>query len=145
MEDAEMIKLVESLLQAADECRHLREEEGGIILNNADDYTFVKIKNIYEGSHTAYGLYETDLQELSSKVFSKLTEGWRMYASFHTHPTFAPTPSNTDITKLFEGFKTNYIYSPIKQTFSVTSWGGEHWHTHYVTKENIENLKKELK
>lgn len=135
-------KLLNSLVCAVCECPHRVEEEGGIILNKDDDYVFVRIKNIHENTQTAYGLYETDLCELKTKIFPKIAEGWKLYASFHTHPMFGASPSSLDINKLFEGFKNNYIYSPIQKTYSITTWKNNNWNIQFITKEELENLEK---
>jgi proteasome lid subunit RPN8/RPN11 len=111
-----------AILSATSQCSHFDEEEGGIIINKDSEYMFAKIKNIYAGTVTAYGLYETDQQELKEKVLDRVAKGWRMYASFHTHPSFSAAPSNLDITKLFQGFRYNVIFSRRNQMLSPNTW-----------------------
>lgn len=133
--------LSHALLEAVKECNHTLEEEGGIILNKENDYLFVKIKSIFSGTPTAIGLYETDKSELGKKVLMRMSsEGWQMYASFHTHPSFSAEPSNTDMTYLFRGFKHNYIYAPRSKYFSLTSWEGDECSTQYTSRKQIESL-----
>jgi proteasome lid subunit RPN8/RPN11 len=110
------------LLDAVEICKHPVEEEGGIILQRNNDYMFVYVLNIFRNTPTAAGLYETEQDMLATDVFPKLAEGWRFYASFHTHPSFSPTPSNLDLTALFQGFKHNFIYAPKLNEFSYTTW-----------------------
>ena len=134
--------ILAALLCAVDECPHRLEEEGGIILNKDEDYMFVRVKNIHEATQTAHGLYETDLVELKDKIFTRMTEGWKMHASFHTHPMFGASPSSLDINKLFQGFPQNYIYSPIQKTYSLTTWKDNDWHVQFITKNHVEDLEK---
>jgi hypothetical protein len=129
-----------ALLSAVQVCTHASEEEGGLILKKEAQYLFVKIRNIYEGTATAIGLYETDKLELKERIFSRMGDGWQMHASFHTHPCFSATPSSTDMTYLFQGFKYNYIYAPRPKAFSITSWEGDNSQTKYILKETIEAL-----
>lgn len=133
-------KLWTQLLIASTECNDPLEEQGGLILNKDDEYTFVLIRNVHEGSQTAIGLYETDKQELKEKVFSRIPEGWKMYGSFHTHPCFSATPSVTDMTYLFQGFENNYVYSPKQKTFSATTWEGDTSTTTFMPINQIKEL-----
>ena len=116
------VGLLREVLRASEECVHRYEEEGGVILENAGKYAFVKVKNKHENTQEAIALYETDLSELQEKVFLKLSEGWKMFASFHTHPSFSPTPSQLDLAKLFQGFKYNVIYAKNVDRFSFSEW-----------------------
>lgn len=134
--------LVAEMLAAAKSCRHPVEEQGGIILNKDEEFLFVKVKNIYEGMDTAAGLYETDQNELSGLVLSKVSEGWKFYASFHTHPQFSPAPSSLDLGKLFQGFKQNIIFSPIMEMFSYSEWFGEQSLHYYIPTRTLEVLVK---
>jgi proteasome lid subunit RPN8/RPN11 len=127
-------------MQASEECKNRSEEEGGVILNKDDYFEFIKIKNAHADTSVAFGLYETDLSELSMRVFPKIAEGWKMYASFHTHPTFSPVPSSIDMTKLFQGFKYNIIFSPIKDMFSYSFWNNEESLISYIPKSTITQL-----
>jgi len=134
--------LISAVLEAASQCTHHVEEEGGVILERGDEYTFGRVKNIHAGTETAIGLYETDLGELKSNVFNKLKEGWKMYASFHTHPSFGPTPSNLDLTKLFTGFKNNVIFSPRLNVFSFNEWDDDEPVTYYLSESTLQTLLK---
>jgi proteasome lid subunit RPN8/RPN11 len=133
-------KLWHQLLSAAEACNHPLEEQGGLILKKNEDYLFVQIKNIHAGSHTAVGLYETDKTELKTKIFSRMGEGWLMYASFHTHPCFSATPSVTDMTYLFQGFENNYVYAPKPKVFSATSWEGDTSKTTFMPIDKIKEI-----
>jgi hypothetical protein len=128
------------LLTASEVCDHATEEQGGLILSRDESFLFVPIRNIHIGTITAVGLYETDKLELKTKVFTRMSEGWRMFASFHTHPMFSATPSVTDMTYLFQGFESNYIYAPKPQVFSATIWEGEKSKTTFIPKEKIKEL-----
>jgi proteasome lid subunit RPN8/RPN11 len=112
-----------AVLDAADQCDHPLEEEGGVLLARKDDYRFVKIKNKHKGSHTAISLYEADKLELGKLLFDRYKEGWEICASFHTHPSFSPYPSNLDLDTLFQGFKHNVIYAARNHgVFSYSTW-----------------------
>ena len=128
------------MLQAAEECFNPIEEEGGIIIEKEKVYEFVKIKNVYEGTSSAPSLYETDREKLSELIFSKICKGWKMYASFHTHPSFSATPSDLDLTKLFQSFKYNIIYSVKNDMFSYSEWLGEKIYSVYLPKKTIQIL-----
>lgn len=116
-------KFIVVVLQAADECSHLSEEEGGIILERAGDYTFIKIENVHKGTQTAISLYEAYKPEMGRILFEKMKDGWRLFGSFHTHPLFEPYPSSLDRNTLFQGFAHNVIYAPRHGgRFSYTCW-----------------------
>jgi proteasome lid subunit RPN8/RPN11 len=120
------------ILSATEQCVHFEEEEGGIIISKDNEYVFAKIKNTYARTPIAYGLYETDQLELKEKVIDRMTEGWRMYASFHTHPSFPATPSNLDRSKLFQGFRYNIIFSHRDKMLSLSTWTGSQLTTVYA-------------
>jgi proteasome lid subunit RPN8/RPN11 len=111
------------MVQASLECSHPLEEEGGVILSRGDEYRFVKITNTHKNTPTAVALYEADKQELGKCMFDLYKEGWLLFSSFHTHPQFAPFPSNLDLNTLFQGFQHNVIYAPLYQeAFSYSTW-----------------------
>ena len=131
--------LVNSLGAAVRECGNSNEEEGGIILvkqnpsNGGRSFKFVKVLNKMVGTPAARGLYVADPGEFGEKAFPLLTQGWRQYASFHTHPTFSPTPSSLDEDKLFRGFKYNFIFSNTEKTLSCSEWSPQNdLHTVYI-------------
>lgn len=115
-------RFAKTVLQAAEECSHPLEEEGGVILSRDDEYCFVKITNIHQGTDTAVALYEAERNELGRCVFDKYRDGWQLFASFHTHPQFAPYPSYIDLDTLFQGFAHNVIFAPLHKTFSYSTW-----------------------
>ena len=119
LEDKNFARVV---LQASDECPHPFEEEGGVIFSRDNEYCFAKINNIHQGTDTAIALYEAEKNELGKCVFDKYKDGWVMFASFHTHPQFAPYPSYIDLDTLFQGFKHNVIYAPLHEKFSYSTW-----------------------
>jgi proteasome lid subunit RPN8/RPN11 len=129
--------LASELIKASEICKHRVEEEGGLILNRGDEFVFVPVQNIYKGTPTAAGLYETEQSDFTGKVFPLLKEGWKFYASFHTHPSFSPNPSGLDLNVLFQGFKHNYIYAPRPETFSYTTWGVEGQFTQYFNRDTL--------
>jgi proteasome lid subunit RPN8/RPN11 len=118
------ISLGRALTTAAIDCPKRNEEEGGVILKKigGDAYTFVKVKNLHEGTPTAYGLYVVEPENFGEMVIPALKKRWELYASFHTHPQFSSTPSSLDYEKLFQGFKYNYIYSHMDREFSCSDW-----------------------
>jgi proteasome lid subunit RPN8/RPN11 len=132
--------LFREMLEAAKACDNRREEEGGIILTKDGEYHFVKVKNIHNGTETAAALYETDQTELKDKVLNKVGEGWRLFASFHTHPSFSPTPSSLDLSKLFNGFKYNIIFAPDMNTFSYSQWLGNKSSLYYMPANTLKNI-----
>ena len=97
----------------------LVEEQGGFILKEKGlaNYKFIPVKNANTGAAEALCLYIADRQQFNNEVLLLTIDGeWEIYASYHTHPEGCRAmPSNTDLTKLFEGFPTNYIYSPNKE------------------------------
>jgi proteasome lid subunit RPN8/RPN11 len=135
-------ELIREVIKAAEECAHPLEEEGGIILARDGEYLFAKVKNIHTGTGQAAGLYETDQDELREKVLNRVAEGWKMYASFHTHPSFSPSPSALDLSKLFQGFKYNIISSPKTYMFSFNEWVGERTITYYIPTDTLNHLLK---
>lgn len=105
--------LGEILHQAIFECPGEHEEEGGFIVVNNGKYEFIKIRNQHTGEPCAVGFYEADQHEYGEKVVGKLLSGYKNFASFHTHPTGCRAfPSSIDLTRLFNGAKTNFIWSP---------------------------------
>lgn len=114
--------LNDTLLHAVTSCGHPAEEEGGIILvnNAAQTFQFVKLRNQNTGTPIAPVLWTADRDEYAKNVIPLFKDGWRHFASFHTHPKFVPFPSTIDINELFPGFSINYIYS--QKTQEVTQW-----------------------
>ena len=138
------VSLMQSMLIASESCTNKIDEEGGLILKREEDYRFVRVENRYAGTDTACGLYETEMRSLSSGVFSRLSEGWQMFASFHTHPMYSAHPSSIDMSKLFLGFKYNIIYAPLHDVhpkmFSITIWENDNTKTYKITKHKILEL-----
>lgn len=97
------------------------EEQGGIILEKNGEYKFQHIKNLHAGTPTAHGLYEVPSDGMKD-VSALVMDGWRIYASFHTHPAFSARPSNLDTSQLFRGFKYNVIISLHTGMFSISEW-----------------------
>ena len=99
----------------------LEEEQGGFIIKHPDFhiFEFIPVKNKNTGTVIACGLYSADQSEYADKVLGRtLDDGWSVYASYHTHPKggfVRAMPSSIDITKLFAGFPTNFIYAPDKE------------------------------
>lgn len=133
---------LKAMISASLECTSTKEEEGGIIMEKDALYEFVRVKNVYEGTDRASGLYETDQEELSQLIFSRVCKGWKMHASFHTHPSFSPAPSSLDLDKLFQGFRYNIIWAPTHRTFSYSLWIEEDSHTAYLPISTIKKLIK---
>jgi len=128
------------MVAAAEQCLSTIEEEGGIILEKDGEYVFVHVKNKHADTPRAPTLYETDLTELKEHVLGKVAEGWKFYASFHTHPSFSPNPSNLDLSELFTGFKYNIIYSPKLDLFSFNQWVGNKSITYYIPTHTLKHL-----
>jgi proteasome lid subunit RPN8/RPN11 len=133
-------KLFKIMLQAAESCTDPIEEQGGIILSKNNEYCFVKVKNIHEGTATAAGLYETDQTELRENVLTRVGDGWKFYASFHTHPQWSSCPSSLDLEKLFQGFRYNIIFAPTTNMFSHSEWIGEQSAVYYIPKKTVAAL-----
>jgi hypothetical protein len=132
-------ELARVLATATVECGDSKEEEGGIILaNNKLDagtkhYKFIKVINDKRGTISARGLYVANPEDFGKNVFPLISEGWNMYASFHTHPSFPATPSRLDEDKLFRGFKYNFIFSNTERTISCSEWSPQNdLHTVYL-------------
>lgn len=106
--------LEDCLKEAVGICTNRNEEEGGVIIHHppSGEFKFHHFRNENSGTPRALTLYIADRTAFASTVFPKFKEGWRLFASFHTHPQFPPGASNTDITYLFKGFRRNFIYSP---------------------------------
>jgi len=118
--------ITEALRVARVECLGRHEEEGGIILRNGEVFRFIKLTNRHTGTPTAVGFFEVDPQEYAEKILPLFNEGWKNYASFHTHPTGCRArPSMVDLTRLFNGFPDNYIWSPSFKELNQFSYGGE--------------------
>lgn len=104
--------LIDCLNQAIASSTNQIEEEGGIILKKEDEYKYIKIRNNHTGTKIAWGLYEVDRQEYGNNIIPLFNGSWRNYATFHTHPNGCrPYPSLIDLTRLFKGARTNFIYS----------------------------------
>ena len=123
--------LASALIDASNQCKFSHEEEGGVILkktdSNDDDaqFKFIKVNNQMRGAPEAGGLYVACREGFGTEVCPSLAQGWVMYGSFHTHPTFSATPSWLDKDKLFRGFKYNFIFSNIEELFSCSEWSGQ--------------------
>ena len=110
---------VKSLLRAVRQAPEsvntgLEEEQGGFILRKQDEFLFVQVRNANTGTPSAPGLYTADAQEYGEKVIKlELTGGWKLFATFHTHPTnCSPWPSGTDVGNLFKSAKVHFIFAP---------------------------------
>jgi hypothetical protein len=103
-------------------CTSNDDEQGGVILSKVGgegpygkriDYQFVHLRNANTGLPLAKSLWTADRNEYAKKVIPLFKDGWRHFASFHTHPKWPAIPSKIDLTELFPGFPINYIYSGI--------------------------------
>jgi proteasome lid subunit RPN8/RPN11 len=116
-------KYLRVIREAAHECECAdNEEKGGVILYKDSDFKFIKLENKHKGTSTSYALYEVNPKEFGMIMTEYVTEGWQLFSSFHTHPSFPPTPSSTDMTYLFPGYKYNTIYSKLNKVFNITVW-----------------------
>lgn len=117
-----MTNIIQILSQARDECTEGLEEEGGVILENitTSELQYIKVRNANTGTEIAPVLWTADRFDYAKKVLPLYAQGWKRYASFHTHPQFVPYPSSIDFNVLFPGFPINYIYSPVTQ--EITQW-----------------------
>jgi len=121
-----------------------REEVGGVILQrkgwkstvyytspradysrNTLDFIWVPLHNQHTGTPTAHGLFEATQEEFTKKAIPLLRDGWKRYATFHTHPSFSYHPSHTDLTELFKSYHINYIYSIPENCVAKYTWQGE--------------------
>jgi proteasome lid subunit RPN8/RPN11 len=124
--------LAGAIVDGVNECRHKFEERGGVIMEKFGDYTFVFLSNVHEDSPIAYGLYEASRDEFGSRVIPLMQQGWKLFASFHTHPKFTAHPSSLDLSKLFQGFKYNVIYSDLDTLCSFSEWVADTITTKYI-------------
>jgi len=131
-----------AIVDGINQSRDPFEERGGVILEKYGDYEFKLIKNIHTDTPVAYGLYEADRNEFGEFIIPLMTSGWKLFASFHTHPTFSATPSALDLAKLFQGFKHNVIYSVQDETCSISSWEGELLKTKYIPISTLLEISK---
>jgi proteasome lid subunit RPN8/RPN11 len=119
------ISILKALVEAISLCRDAYEEEGGLILEKDGEHMFVHLTNKYKHTPKAFTLYEANLDEFKNNITPRVAEGWKLKASFHTHPRFYSDPSAVDLQKLFQGFKINYIYSHFDEFVSVSVWRGD--------------------
>lgn len=131
--------LNDALREASLQCPGVDEEEGGILLVKDDKYTFIKLRNRHTGEPVAVGFFEADPAEYGEKVIPLFNDGHKNFASYHTHPTGCRAmPSSVDLTRLFNGFPTNFISSPSRGelnrfTYDPSSTADEvGWHFHTV-------------
>jgi proteasome lid subunit RPN8/RPN11 len=124
--------LAGAIVDAIGECDHQFEEKGGVILEKYGDYRFIKLTNSHEGTAVAYGLYEADRNQFGEKVIPLMSDGWKLFSSFHTHPQFPAVPSSLDLAKLFQGFKHNVIFSCTDKQCTVSEWFGEELKIKYI-------------
>lgn len=138
------MNLPNTLAQAAKECNHPLEEEGGIILKHKEtgNYDFVKLRNSNTGTDIAPCLWTADRYEYADKIIPRVwNRAWEHYASFHTHPRFVAVPSGIDLGTLFPGFPVNFIYSKLQN--GITEWFTEKSGTSYVTSFRLKDDKLE--
>jgi proteasome lid subunit RPN8/RPN11 len=125
--------LAKEIVEASRVCGYSEEEQGGIILEKNGEYVFTYVKNKHRGSDMAPQLYETDLEDFKENVAPKVADGWKFFASFHTHPSFSPTPSRLDLEKLFTGFKYNVIFATHQKMFCWAEWlSQDHLFLYYI-------------
>ena len=134
-----MSTLKNALVKAIKDCAYSPEEEGGIIFEKDGEYKFVYLENDLAGTPAAAALisFKGDF----GKAIAAMDAGWKSFASFHIHPSFSPRYSNIDYTKLFQGFKTNYIYSNMSGELAKYEWKGDSLLTKYTL--TIKELRKE--
>jgi proteasome lid subunit RPN8/RPN11 len=130
----------QEMIRAASICGRSIEEEGGIIMTHGTEAEFVKIRSIHVGTTTAHGLYEADKSDFGQIITPMVRDGWKITASFHTHPAFSATPSNLDLNVLFRGFKHNVIYATERNVFSYSVWTAEDLNTFYMTADTLKQV-----
>ena len=116
------------------------EERGGLVMRFGDEekYIFVPLRNANTGTPIAPVLFTADRDEYAKIILPMFKRGWRQYASFHTHPQFAPYPSHIDMTRLFKGFLVNYIYSGTQNKLMRYEWYNPHDFSEGVQIEEVE-------
>jgi len=110
------------------------EEQGGFILKSPDkeDYEFIPVTSDMHSNPGAVGLYVANTEEFGNKILAKTIDGFKIHASFHTHPVgMRALPSSTDLSELFTSFPINYIYAPFRELNRFTYNDGE-WEMHNV-------------
>jgi len=138
--------ILRGLLQATQECTLQTEEEGGILCHKPDtqECRFERLLNSHSGTPQAHTLFEPDYQVIGETFQRIVKEHWRVYGSFHTHPSFSPTPSGIDHALLFRSFSLNVIWAPKQGTLSLSRWdlSGEkpQLQTTYSTIEHVKEI-----
>lgn len=104
-----------ALDQARAACTTNMEEQGGVIVRKPEGiFKFIKIENAFAGQPQANTLWLADREEYAEKVIPLFNDGWKNYASYHTHPRWPAQPSSIDLKDLFPGFPVNYIHSSLE-------------------------------
>jgi proteasome lid subunit RPN8/RPN11 len=125
-------------MKAAEECSSDQQyEEGGIIFEKDGVFKFQKIENIHDGTPRGISLYEVHTPSYGKLVSEQVMDGWKLFASFHTHPSFSAQPSMIDLDFLFKGYKYNVIYSNLTDSFAFCVWLDDSCYTFFMKKHLI--------
>lgn len=143
--DTSLLKaFVDVSMKAAKECSSFEDyEEGGIIFEKNGEFKFEKIDNIHHGTSRGISLYEVYTPYFGKLISEQVQDGWKLFASFHTHPSFSAQPSKIDLDYLFKGYKYNVIYSHPTDTFAFCVWLEDSCYTFFMKKHLIHH-KNEL-
>ncbi len=132
-------KLSDTLLQAIGQCHtsipieKRLEEHGGWILNKGDEFKFFFLRNDNTGTPRANVLFTANREDVGRGPLKYLVkDGWKNYGTFHTHPQFPVSPSDTDWNFLFQNSPYNFIYSPVTLQLGVSHFiekteNGQKW------------------
>lgn len=100
-------------------------EAGGFILEKNKQYGFVDVPNKHHGTQIGQALYEPAMEVFAKILNPYFKDGWKLFASFHTHPSFTAQYSNIDYENLFQNFPINYIKSIRYDQIIKYSWINE--------------------
>jgi len=129
---------IDVAMKAAEECSSVENyEQGGIIFEKNGEFKFHRIENIHNGTTRGISLYEVYIPYFGKLVSAQVLDGWKLFASFHTHPSFSAQPSRTDLDYLFKGYKYNVIYSDPTETFAFCVWLDDSCYTFFMKKHLI--------
>ena len=101
------------------------EEHGGWIVQKDDEFKFFFLRNDNAGTPQANVLFLANQQDVGKGPLTAMAkEGWKNYATFHTHPQFSVTPSSLDWNQMFQCCPYNFIYSPATLQLGVSHYLG---------------------
>lgn len=101
-------------------------EEGGLIFQKNNEFTFAQIDNKNRNTDIGCVLYEPTKEDYIKTVLALNKEGWKIHSSFHTHPKFSAHYSQIDYKFLFQSFPINFIKSIKDKNIMKYAWISEY-------------------